>query len=319
MIHEAILDHLRRSDAYLSGEDLSALLKISRQALWKHIQQLKEEGYEIEAVPHLGYRLVSSPDRLFPCEIATNLGTKFIGKKICYFDTLASTMDYAEELGLKNAPEGTVVVSEAQTKGRGRMNRQWASLKYKGIYLSLILRPKILPNATPVLTLLCAVAVCDAITEVCGLEPKIKWPNDILIHNKKAAGILTELNAEMDAVKFVVIGLGINVNNDAHQLVEGATSLKDQKKDVVSRVRLLQEILRCIEEKYLLCQKKGSAFILEQWRAYSLTLGKRVRIASHHTHKEGQAIDVDSDGALLVRTDSGLIERVTAGDVVHCR
>lgn len=210
-MQEKILEFLKKRQEFFSGEELSHHFNISRQALWKHIQEFKELGYDIIAVPHLGYKLVSSPDRLLPFEINYGLNTKFIAKNIHYFDSVSSTMDIAMQLGIKGAPEGTIVLAEAQSRGRGRMGRQWVSLKYKGIYLSLLLKPKILPNQSPMLTLLCAVSICEAIKEVTDLDAKIKWPNDILIHNRKLGGILTELNAEMDAIRFVVVGIGLNV------------------------------------------------------------------------------------------------------------
>jgi len=314
-----ILDFLRHKQEYVSGEEISQRLKISRQALWKHIQELKNAGYDILAVPHLGYCLVSSPDRLFPAEVAHHLHTKFIGKRIYYFDNLSSTMDIATQLGIKGLPEGTLVLSEAQSRGRGRLGRNWLSPKYKGIYLSLILRPKILPVQTPILTLLAAVSVCEAIKEVAGLDARIKWPNDIILSNKKLGGILTELNAEMDEVRFIIIGIGINVNNDKNTLIPTATSLREEKKAQVNRITLLKEILRKLETNYLILQDKGSEVISEKWRVYAITLGRRVKIICQKKHLEGQAIDIDNDGALLLRLDSGLIERVTSGDILHCR
>jgi len=315
-----ILDYLKRHPSvYVSGEDLSGYLKVSRQALWKHIQELKDSGYEIEAVPHLGYKLVASPDRLFASEISRGLHTKFIAKKIYYFDSIGSTMDMAQDLGLKRAAEGTLVIAEGQSKGRGRMGRQWASAKHKGIYLSLILRPNILPGASAILTLLAAVSVCEAIKKATGLESKIKWPNDIFIRDKKLGGILTELNAEADAIRFVVIGIGLNINQDKKLLPAGATSIKEEKGQNANRVELLQEILRCLESNYLHFQNKGAKLIADKWREYNLTLNRRVKIIASHTHLEGQAVDIDSDGALLLRKDSGIIQKVTSGDVVHCR
>lgn len=318
-MQEKIIELLKRKQDYISGEEISRYLKISRQALWKHIQELKEMGYDIVAVPHLGYRLVSSPDRLFPSEILSHLNTKFIGKKIYYFDGVSSTMDITIQLGIKGASEGTLVLAEAQTKGRGRLGRVWFSPKYKGIYLSLILKPKILPNQAPILTLLTAVSICEAIKEITGIEVQIKWPNDILIHNKKLGGILTELNAEMDETRFVIIGIGLNVNNDTKTLPAGATSLKEQEKENINRIDLLQEILRKTEANYLLFKEKGSYPIIEKWRQYSITLGKRVKVICQKEHLEGTAIDIDIDGGLLVRKDSGVTEKVMAGDVVHCR
>ena len=318
-MQERILDFLKRKQGYVSGDQISQRLGITRQALWKHIQALKDSGYDIVAVPHLGYKLISSPDRLFPAEVSWNLNTRFIGREIRYFDSIPSTMDLATELGIQGLPEGTLVVAEAQTKGRGRLGRIWFSPKYKGIYLSLILRPKISPTHGPLLTLLSAVSICEAINTVVGLDARIKWPNDILIQQKKIGGILTELSAEMDEIRFVILGIGMNVNNDKKTLPAQATSLKEQKKEVINRIELLQELLRRIEMNYLIFQKKGNESIVDKWRRYSLTLGKRVRIISHREHIEGEALDIDSDGGLLLRGDSGLIQKVMAGDVVHCR
>jgi len=316
---EKILDYLNKKHDYLSGDQLSKHLGISRQGLWKHIQELKDYGYQIVAVPHLGYRLESCPDRLFVSEVARNLNTKFIGKKIHYFDYLSSTMDLAMQLGMEGAVNGTLVLAESQIKGRGRLGRDWLSPKYKGIYLSLILRPKILPAACPVLTLMSAVSICEAVKKVIDLDAQIKWPNDLLIHNKKVAGILTEMNAEMDKVNFVVIGIGLNVNNDKKSLIAGATSLKEQQGTEVNRVVLLQEILRRLENNYHLLEAKGGFEIINKWRNFALTLGTRVKVDYQDKHIEGQAVDIDSDGALLIRKDSGLIQKISSGDVTACR
>ncbi|PIQ86519.1 MAG: biotin--[acetyl-CoA-carboxylase] ligase [Candidatus Omnitrophica bacterium CG11_big_fil_rev_8_21_14_0_20_43_6] len=316
---EKILDYLHKKHDYLSGDQISKHLGISRQGLWKHIQELKDLGYEIVAVPHLGYRLESCPDRLFAFEVNRCLHTKFIGKKIHYFDCLSSTMDLGMQLGMENAASGTAVLAESQIKGRGRLGRGWFSPKHKGIYFSLILRPKILPAACPILTLMSAVSICEAIKEVLGLDVQIKWPNDILIHNKKVAGILTEMNAEMDKVNFVVIGIGLNVNNDKKSLLAQATSLKQEQGQEINRVALLQEILRKIENNYFILENNGAQEIIRKWRNFTLTLGTRVKVDYQGKHVEGQAIDIDSDGALLIRKDSGLTQKVSSGDVSACR
>ncbi len=318
-MQEKIIDFLRRKQTFVSGEEISQRLGISRQGLWKHIQELKDLGYDIVAVPHLGYQLLSLPDRLFASEIAAHLNTKFIAKKIYYFDSVTSTMDVATELGLKNAAEGTLVVSESQTRGRGRLGRGWLSPKYKGIYFSLILRPKVLPSQAPILTLLSAVSICEAVKETAGLDIRIKWPNDILLHNKKLGGILTELNAEMDEVRFIVMGVGLNVNNDKKNLMSTATSLKEEQGREINRIELLQGILGRIEANYSVFGKKGAHPVIEKWRKYNITLGRRVKVISHQAHCEGQAVDIDLDGGLLVRKDSGLTQKVSAGDVLHCR
>jgi BirA family transcriptional regulator, biotin operon repressor / biotin---[acetyl-CoA-carboxylase] ligase len=316
---EKILEYLKRKHEYLSGDQISQYLGISRQGLWKHIQDLKDQGYNIAAVPHLGYKLESSPDRIFALEIAHGLNTNFIAKKIHYFDYLSSTMNLAMQLGMEAAPHGALVLAESQSKGRGRLGRSWFSPKYKGIYLSLILRPNILPSACPILTLLSAVSICEAVKKVIDLDAQIKWPNDIFINNKKIAGILTELNAEVDKVNFAVIGIGLNVNNDKKSLIAGSTSLKEQKGEWISRILLLQELLRRIESNYSLLEDQGSQSIIDKWRNSSLTLARRVKVYCQNKYIEGQAVDIDRDGGLLIRNDSGIIHKVMSGDVIHCR
>jgi len=318
-VKEKILEYLKKGHEYLSGDQISQHLGISRQGLWKHVQELKDLGYDIVAVPHLGYRLESSPDRLFTFEISHGLNTKFIAKKIHYFDCLASTMDLAMQLGIQAAPHGTLILAESQTKGRGRLGRSWFSPKYKGIYLSLILRPKISPSASPILTLLSAVSICEAVKKVVDLDAQIKWPNDVFIHNKKLGGILTEMNAEVDKVNFVVIGIGLNVNNDKKSLIAQATSLKEQTGQPISRILLLQELLCRIENNYSLLEDKGSQVIIDKGRNFSLTLGRRVKVCCQNKHIEGQAVDIDKDGGLLIRKDSGLIQKIISGDILHCR
>ncbi|MFH0826567.1 MAG: biotin--[acetyl-CoA-carboxylase] ligase [Candidatus Omnitrophota bacterium] len=319
IIQEKILDCLKRKQEHVSGDLIATRLGISRQALWKHIQDLKEAGYDIVAVPHLGYRLISRPDRLFAFEVTRDLGTRILAKKVCYFDSLASTMDVAMKLALDGSPEGTLVIAESQTQGRGRMGRSWFSPKYKGIYFSLILRPEMLPSRASLLTLFCAVSLCEAIKKICDLEAGIKWPNDIWLSNRKIGGILTELSAEMDAINFVIIGVGLNVNNDKKSLVSGATSLKEHKGESVNRIELLQEILKRIEANYLMLQEKEGEGLLEKARAYSLTIGRRVRVSVKKEQVEGVALGIDTDAGLLLRKDSGVVEKVMAGDVTHCR
>jgi len=318
-MQEKIIEFLKKKEGYVSGDHLSQRMGMSRQALWKHIQQLRDSGYEIMAVPHLGYHLASVPDRLFPFEVTYNLKTDFIGRSIHYFDTVGSTMDIGLQLGFKSAAEGTLVLAEAQTKGKGRLGRQWFSPRYKGIYFSLLLRPKIAPGSSPMLTLMAAVSICEAVKEATGLSSQIKWPNDILLNNKKLGGILTELNAELDIARFLVIGAGLNVNNDKKTLLPGATSLKEHAGETINRVNLLQEILSHIEDNYLLFQKKGAGAIADKWRDYNVTLGRRVRVSLPGEHIEGEALDIDEDGGLVLRTDAGILKKLTSGDVVHCR
>ncbi len=321
MVNEKILNFLKTETGYVSGEEISQALGTSRAAIWKHIQELRDLGYDIAAVPHLGYQLLSSPDRLFPWEVKYNLGNKLIARDVLYFEKLISTMDKAIEMARDKTAEGVLIIAEEQTKGKGRMGRTWLSPKHKGIYLSLILKPKITPQEAPVLTLITAVAVCEAIQQELGVDAQIKWPNDILLNNKKIGGILTELNAETDAVHSIVVGVGLNVNTDKKSLPDLATSLKAQTGSKIDRLNLLRRILVCFEKKYLQFKKQEIKNTLDKWRQLSATLGQRVKltVAGNKSQLVGEAIDIDHNGSLLIRQDSGLTSRVVSGDIVHCK
>ena len=318
-MQEQIIEFLKESQGYISGEEISKSLNISRAGIWKYIQDIKEQGYDVVAVPHLGYKLVSVPDKLFVHEIQFGLGTQILGKKIIYYETVDSTMDVAFRLGSEGAAEGTVVIAEGQTKGRGRRGRTWLSPKGKGIYFSIILRPELMPNEIARLTLLSAVAVAQAIKKLAAVNVAIKWPNDLLIDDKKVAGILTELSAEADLVKFVVVGIGVNVNSLSGHLPDGATSLRKEAKGPISRLELTKEILREMEGRYLELQTKGFLPIAKAWKDLSMTLNKRVKVVDPSETVEGTAIDIDGDGGLLLRKDSGVIIKKMAGDVVQIR
>ena len=316
-MQDKIISFLKSANNYVSGEEISRSLNMSRAAVWKHIEELRHHGYEIVAVPHLGYQLINVPDKLLAHEIQFHLDTKIFGGRVIHHDTVGSTMDEAFRLGMEGAPEGTVVCAEEQTKGRGRLGRSWISLKGKGIYLSIILRPKFSPTDVAKITLLCAVAVAEAVYKVSGVKASIKWPNDLLVENKKLAGILTELRAEVDRVQFIVVGIGVNVNNTSHQLIAGATSIKNETKEPCLRVALTREILRSLEQWYQRLHKEGFGPILKRWKECSVTLKKRVRVSDPGGTVEGLAIDLDSDGGLLIRQDSGVVVKKMAGDVMQ--
>ena len=314
-MQERIVQFLKESDGYISGEEISQRLDMSRAAIWKHMQELRAQGYEIVAVPHLGYQLVSCPDKLLNFEILSNLNTKIIGKKIIVMDTVTSTMDEAFRLGLEGSPEGTVICAESQSKGRGRLGRAWTSPKSKGLYFSVILRPNLPLNKLAQLTLMSAVALAEAIEETSDLKPSIKWPNDILLDGQKLAGILTELRAESDQVKFVVVGIGLNVNTADHQLIPGASSLKVAAGRNFNRIHVFQAILRSLEKGYFKLLNHEFALVMGEWKKRSATLKKRVRITDSLGVIEGEAVDLDEDGALLIRKDNGMIVKKSAGDV----
>lgn len=314
-----IIQFLKEAQGYLSGEEISRQLKISRAGIWKYMQELRKEGYDIAAVPHLGYRLVSCPDKLFPAEIRCGLGTKIFGQDIRYFDIVESTMDVAFRLGVEGAGEGTVVCAESQIKGRGRLGRGWTSSKGKGIYMSVILRPRLAPTDAAQLTLLSAVAVCEAVKKIYNVPAKIKWPNDILVNEKKLAGILTELSAEMDRVRFIVIGIGININTPLSQLPSNATSIKNEKGQRVSRVVIMRELLRSLEIWYGCLNERGFGPVVARWKELSATLGRRVRVVDPGGEVEGEAVDLDKTGRLMIRNNAGLIISKISGDVVQVR
>ncbi len=313
---EKILNIFRKAPGhYISGEEISQKLGISRAAIWKHIEKLRQRGYDFVAVPHLGYRLSTVPDRLFPEEIKFGLNTKIIGKRIVYYDIIDSTNAKCYELAEKNYPQGTTVVAEGQTKGKGRLSRPWISPRYKGIYFSIILKPDILPMQVPKITLLVAVSAVSAIRKLAQLQTLIRWPNDVLINGRKVCGILTEMNAEVDRVNFIILGIGINVTSNRSSLPKGATSLFAEGARGISRCQLLRELLMDLESNYLSFKREGFAPIVQEWRNFSAILGNRVKIISHSEKLEGQATGIDSDGALIIRLDNGFQEKILAGDV----
>ena len=325
MLDEKILTILRtHRDSYISGEELCKSADISRTAIWKRIEKLREEGYEIDASPHVGYRLAGIPDSLIPMEIKWKLCTKVIGREIISYKKLDSTNDAAYALAEKGVKEGAVVLAEEQARGKGRHGRTWVSPPKGGIYMSCILRPRMAPNKIPQITLIAAVSVARAIREACGIAAIIKWPNDILIDGKKVCGILTEMKAEQDEISFLVLGIGINVNTPVRQLPRGSTSLWEEARRLgrdgaLSRVELVKKILERLEADYALLQEKGSGPIIDEWKELSLMIGSRVKVILQNRTFEGIAHDLDPDGSLVVRLESGLLEKVSSGDIVMAR
>ena len=318
-MRKEILDLLRRNQGvFYSGEEIAAKLGVTRSAVWKQIKELRTAGYAIESQPRRGYSLCAIPDRLIENEIREGLKTGFIGIDIHCYDEVDSTNTIAKAMARKGAPAGTIVVAEQQGTGRGRLERPFFSPACKGIWVSLILRPHIIPQDAPKFTLLAAVAVAEAMA-CFGVAAQIKWPNDILYNGKKMVGILTEMSAEIERVNFVVIGVGINVNIEADdfppELRELATSMSIVKGEKIPRLKLLQKFLEVMEELVLEVDKNGFREILLRWRKYSITLGEQVKVINlDKSYFVGLAVDIDADGALLVDTENGR-ERVLAGDV----
>jgi BirA family biotin operon repressor/biotin-[acetyl-CoA-carboxylase] ligase len=303
-----ILNALRECGGYLSGEVLSQRLRVSRVSVWKHIRGLRKDGYVIQASPR-GYRLISSPDLLLPYEFP------HLEQRIHYFPEIGSTMDAARELAKKGATEGTIVIGEAQTCGRGRLSREWLSPQ-GGIYVTFILRPRISPAYAPRINLMAAIAVATTIRKLFGLEAELKWPNDVLVAGKKVCGILAEMDAEMDAVNFVNVGLGINANNSTTSFEKTATSLKEVLGGEISRKGFLGALIIEIERWQPVLMK---ADLLKEWKRLSVTLNKEVRVMSLGEELTGQAVDIDSTGALILKDRNGSLKTVLAGDCVHLR
>ncbi len=321
---EEILRLLREhSSGFLSGEEISRRLKVTRTAIWKRVEQLRSLGYEIKATPRAGYRLIRSPDLLIPSEINPLLETKWIGKKIHLFETVDSTNTKAYEFALRGAREGEVVLAESQKKGRGRLGREWFSPPFSNLYLSVILRPKIPPHQASLITLMAAVATADALRKFSGLDPRIKWPNDVLLNDRKVAGLLNEIHSEADRIHFVILGIGINLNMDASmvskEIRSRATSLKKEMGQTISRKEFLKTLLGELETWYEIFLEQGGTTILKAWRDRAQIQGKQVNVTSFGETLRGVAIDVDSDGALILETDMGERKRVVAGDVEYAK
>jgi len=315
---EVILRLLKGADGYISGERIARELGISRSAVWKQIAVLRKKGFSIHSQPKLGYSLTFSPDKLMPSEVRDGLDTSVIGNEVIYFPETESTNLIAKKLATDGAREGTVVIAEAQTRGRGRLDRNWLAPPNKNILMSVIFRPRILPSRVFSLTEIASLAIVKAIKETATLHALIKWPNDIYIGGKKAGGILTEFSAEQDRVNFVIVGVGLNVNFDPSlypEIKDTATSLSVALGKKIHRVKLLQSILKEIEKGYN-CLKKGNGFqIHNEWKTYSLITGKPVRIISSGTVEEGIAESVDEDGCLTLRCENGKRKRILSGDV----
>jgi BirA family biotin operon repressor/biotin-[acetyl-CoA-carboxylase] ligase len=308
-------------DEFVSGEAISDKLGLTRAAVWKHVEALRGQGYRIEAVPARGYRLTAVPDRLTPLELRPLLNTHDVGRVVHWFEEIGSTNDRARELADEGAEHGEVVVAEAQTAGRGRRGRTWASPARRNLYFSVVLRPDLPPVRAPELTLVASLAICDALRQA-GVDAGIKWPNDLLASGKKIAGILTELAAEPDRIQWVVLGVGVNVNSRLEdfppELREEATSVLLERGQAGPRVLFAAACFTALESWLDRHDEEGFGVIREAWRERNVTLGREVTVKVDGRELTGVAEDLDEAGALLVRTRAG-IERITSGDVALLR
>lgn len=319
-MRKTIVEMLKNAgENFISGESIAGELKISRTAVWKHIQKLREHGYEIISREKCGYKLKDAPDLLLPSEIQIGLNTKIIGLKMEYYPSVDSTNRVAKALAYHGAEEGTIVVAEEQTGGKGRLDRNFYSPRGKGIWFSVILRPKILPKEAPKCTLMAAVAVAEAMNRF-NLKAEIKWPNDIMFDGRKLVGILTEMTGEICKITYLVIGVGINVNikrEDFPEEIQGvATSLLEMSGEELSRVELFRAVLEEFDKIYIEVKASGFDRVIERWKKYNVTLGKQIQVISAGDGESftGKAVDLNSDGALVVETAQGR-RTVYAGDV----
>jgi len=305
------------AETFVSGEAMSRTLGVSRACVWKYIKKIREEGFDIEAVPHKGYRISSEPDKLYGYSLAAGLGTRVLGKgRICYYEETESTNDRAYVLAEGGGAEGLLVVSESQSRGKGRMGRKWVSPAGGGVYLSLILRPHIEVSRVPAITLVIALSVIKAIERTSGLAGRVKWPNDVLVNGKKVCGILTEMKAQPDMVEFLIAGIGLNVNTPSSKLPPGAGSLRAEGAGRVDRAELTRNFLEAFEEDYDVFRAEGfSPAVAEKCRAVSAVLGKRIKVVAANSSFEGMAEEIDADGALVVRAAGGKRRKVFSGDV----
>ena len=305
---------------FVSGAELSQRLGITRAAIWARVEELRAIGYDIAANPHQGYKLLEVPDVLCADDLVGLVSTNHIvGRDIRVFETTNSTNDIIEKLARDGVQEGAVVFAEAQTRGRGRLGRKWLSPPRRGLWFSVLLRPDIRLQAATQLTVAAATALVRAIREQTGLSPEIKWPNDILIRERKVAGVLTELAAELDRVKYLTLGIGVDVNLTASEfpteLRKLATSLKIESGRHVNRIDLAAAILRELDRDYArLCSGRFDA-VADEWQRQCLTIGRRVTIHMGPHRFQGHAEALDDDGALLLRTEHGRLERIVGGDV----
>jgi BirA family biotin operon repressor/biotin-[acetyl-CoA-carboxylase] ligase len=313
-----ILTALRSHPDGISGADLAGQLGISRAAIWARIEELRKLGYDIAASPHTGYQLRDVPDVLHADDLLSRLGkTRVVGRDIRVFQQTTSTNDVIEKLARDGVKEGTVVFAESQTKGRGRLGRRWYSSPGEGLWFSVLLRPPLRPLAATRLTVATATALARAIRRQTGLRPDIKWPNDILLRGRKVVGILTEMNAELDTVKYVILGIGVNVNQTefAPEIRKLATSLKAETGEAVDRAALAAAALGELDTDYARVCDGHFAEVADEWESQCGTIGQNVTLQLGDRKLQGRAESLDPDGALLLRTQHGHLERVIGGDV----
>ena len=303
---EEILRLLRSADGYISGQELCNRFGVSRTAVWKAINQLKEAGYEIEAQQNKGYKLMAAPDLMTEAEIKSLMHTEWVAKEVLYFDTIDSTNTKAQELAEKGYPSGTLVVADKQESGKGRRGRSWVSPSGTGIFMTLMIKPDINPNNASMLTLVAALAVAKAITSVTGEEALIKWPNDIVVNGKKVCGILTEMNAQFDYINHIVVGIGINVHNESfpEEISQMASSLMIEAGGKrFHRAQIIAETMSYFEQYYdTFLKTQDLSALVRDYDKLLVNRNKSVRVLDPKEPFDGKAMGITPKGELIVDT-----------------
>lgn len=303
-------------DAFLSGQEISQQLSISRAAVWKQVELLREQGFEIEAQRSKGYRLLDGPDLLLATDIEKDLSCSYLGKTLICLPEIDSTNARARQLAEEGAAEGTVVIADRQSAGKGRLGRRWESPSAVNLYCSILLRPQIPVQQAPQLTFLSAVAVAETLKQLYRLDAKVKWPNDVLVSGRKIAGLLNEMSAETEQIHFVILGIGVNLNMTSRQfpteLNYPATSVLLETGQRVDRAVFIRDFLQRLDSYYGEFLGEGFVPIRRRWEALCDMMNLRVRVDERLV---GTVVGLDSDGALRLQLDNGHVERIMAGDV----
>ena len=307
---------------YLSGQDLSDVLKISRVAVWKHIKKIQTLGYKIESKQKLGYRLIDNTEKLLPWEITRDLKTKLIGKRVYYFEEIDSTQNFAQNIAADKKENGTIIIAEKQTSGRGRLDRKWTSPK-GGIWFSLIIHPKFDVSSSTLIPILSAVALSKSIKSVLDIETEVKWPNDITMNGKKVAGVLVDASFQTNSIDYLILGIGINFDIDTKKLEKrlsktpnfyGIDSLREKENKTPPK-KLLKEFLLQFEKNLFQLDKGEKSKIIKEWTKRAAGIGKKITINTSNGKISGISQGIDNDGALKIKTRNE-IKKIYVGDVV---
>ena len=313
-----ILKLLKEMDGYISGQELCEKFGVSRTAVWKVINQLKEEGYEIEAVRNKGYILNGSADVLSKEELESTIHTKWAGANVAFFEETVSTNNEIRSLAEQGAPHGTLAVAERQLGGKGRRGRIWTSPAGVGIWMSMLLRPQIDPMAASMLTLVMALATRKGIENATGLKSEIKWPNDLVLNKKKICGILTEMSTELMEIQYVIPGTGINVNQTEFpdDIKATATSLRIESGKVQKRSEIIAAIMEAFEGYYdTFIETQDMSGLIEEYNANLVNLGNEVCVLDPAGEYRGVSEGINKEGALLVRLSDGTLKEIISGEV----